>query len=198
MRHIIYTAETHNFPTGNKGFSPGLKNFRPSLRWFSGVSPFPGAATGTGGRIRDVQAAGRGGYVVAAVAGYSFGNLNIAGRRFNFRRVLFIFWTRFIRFSGYNQPWEHSDWCYPTNFARPLDICIQASNGASDYGNKFGEPVICGFARSFGQSIQYDGDAQERVEYVKPIMFSGGVGTIDDSMLKKCPPKKGLDRFSLL
>lgn len=109
-RHIIFTAETHNFPTG--------------------VAPFPGATTGTGGRIRDVQAVGRGGHVIAGTAGYSFGNLHIP---------------------GYKLDWEDDDQVYPHNFASPLRICIEASNGASDYGNKFGEPVLAGFARSFGQ-----------------------------------------------
>lgn len=111
-RHIIFTAETHNFPTG--------------------VAPFPGATTGTGGRIRDVQAAGRGGHVVAGTAGYSFGNLNIP---------------------GYKLEWEDEKEFYPHNFASPLRICIEASNGASDYGNKFGEPILAGFARNFGQRM---------------------------------------------
>ncbi|PIO64760.1 hypothetical protein TELCIR_13600, partial [Teladorsagia circumcincta] len=53
-------------------------------------------------------------------------------------------------------------------------VLIEASNGASDYGNKFGEPVVCGFARSFGQRLMNG----ERCEYVKPIMFSGGIGAI--------------------
>lgn len=57
--HLIFTAETHNFPTG--------------------VAPFSGATTGTGGRIRDVEAVGRGGYCIAGTAGYSVGNLNIPG-----------------------------------------------------------------------------------------------------------------------
>ena len=58
-RHVIFTAETHNFPTG--------------------VAPFAGATTGTGGRIRDVQATGRGAHVIAGTAGYCFGNLNLPG-----------------------------------------------------------------------------------------------------------------------
>ena len=58
-RHITYTAETHNFPTG--------------------IAPFEGASTGTGGRIRDVQATGRGAHVIAATVGYSFGSLHIPG-----------------------------------------------------------------------------------------------------------------------
>ncbi|KAH7731200.1 phosphoribosylformylglycinamidine synthasechloroplastic [Aphelenchoides avenae] len=143
LRHIIYTAETHNFPTG--------------------VCPFPGAATGTGGRIRDVQATGRGAHEIAGIAGYSFGNLHLP---------------------DYKMPWEE-DVEYPPNFAHPRKVAIEASNGASDYGNKFGEPVICGFARSFGMHI-----GGERVEYVKPIMFSGGVGSIDDAWTRKeeCKP----------
>lgn len=52
--------------------------------------------------------------------------------------------------SGYWLPWESVEAEYPTNFASPLEVAIEASNGASDYGNKFGEPVIAGFARSFG------------------------------------------------
>ncbi|XP_054160754.1 phosphoribosylformylglycinamidine synthase-like [Oppia nitens] len=146
-RHIIFTAETHNFPTG--------------------VAPFPGATTGTGGRIRDVQAAGRGAHVVAGTAGYSFGNLNIP---------------------GYDMEWEDKNEVYPTNFASPLQVCVEASNGASDYGNKFGEPVLTGFARSFGQRLPNN----ERYEWIKPIMFSGGIGTIDEGFVGKMPPEIGM------
>ncbi|CAH2245751.1 jg12533 [Pararge aegeria aegeria] len=87
------------------------------------VAPFSGATTGTGGRIRDVQGVGRGGHTVAGTAGYSVGNLSIP---------------------GYDLPWEDKSWKYPNNFANPLQIIIDASNGASDYGNKFGEPLISG------------------------------------------------------
>lgn len=65
--HLIFTAETHNFPTG--------------------VAPFSGATTGTGGRIRDVQCVGRGGYCIAGTAGYSVGNLNIPGKKFIFENL---------------------------------------------------------------------------------------------------------------
>ncbi|ESP01829.1 hypothetical protein LOTGIDRAFT_172386 [Lottia gigantea] len=146
-QHIIFTAETHNFPTG--------------------VAPFPGATTGTGGRIRDVHATGRGAHVLAGTAGYSFGNLQIP---------------------GYKQPWEE-DVAYPSNFASPLEIAVEASNGASDYGNKFGEPVLTGFARSFGQVLS-DG---ERREYVKPIMFSGGLGMLNGEHILKQSPEKGME-----
>ena len=145
--HIIFTAETHNFP--------------------SGVAPFPGAETGTGGRIRDVQATGRGGLVVAGTAAYCVGNLLIP---------------------GYEQPWEDKAFKYPDNLASPLEIEIQASNGASDYGNKFGEPVIQGFTRSFGMRLS----SGERIEWVKPIMFTGGIGQMDARHTEKEAPEKGM------
>jgi phosphoribosylformylglycinamidine synthase len=147
LYHIIFTAETHNFPTG--------------------VAPFPGAETGTGGRIRDVHATGRGSLVIAGTAAYCVGNLHIP---------------------GYSLPWEEPFFAYPLNLASPLQIEIEASNGASDYGNKFGEPVIQGFTRSFGLRLP-DG---ERREWVKPIMFTGGVGQIDSRHIEKGPPEKGM------
>jgi len=146
---ILFTAETHNFPTG--------------------VAPFPGAETGTGGRIRDTHATGRGSLVVAGTAGYSVGNLNIP---------------------GYPLAWEehYKDWKYPLKFASPLQIEIEASNGASDYGNKFGEPVIAGFTRSFGMRLPNG----ERREYMKPIMFTGGIGQMDHRHMEKGQPDKGM------
>jgi len=145
--HIIFTAETHNFPCG--------------------VAPFPGAETGTGGRIRDVQATGRGGLVLAGTAGYCTGNLLIA---------------------DYPIAGENADFQYPGNLARPIRILIEESNGASDYGNKFGEPVIQGFVRTFGVRTFND----ERREWIKPIMFTGGVGQIDEAHLEKGSPQKGM------
>lgn len=145
--NIIFTAETHNFP--------------------SGVAPFPGAETGTGGRIRDVQSTGRGGIVTAGTAAYCVGNLRIP---------------------GYELPWEDPSFAYPPNLAPPLKIEIEASNGASDYGNKFGEPVIQGFTRSFGIRLP-DG---ERREWIKPIMFSGGVGQMDANHSRKATPEIGM------
>jgi phosphoribosylformylglycinamidine synthase len=147
LYHISFTAETHNFPTG--------------------VAPFPGAETGTGGRIRDVQAVGRGGLVVAGTAAYCVGNLNI---------------------EGYALPWENKGYRYPSNLASPLQIEIQASNGASDYGNKFGEPLIQGFTRSFGLTLPN----RERCEWIKPIMFTGGIGQIDNRHIVKASPEPGM------
>ncbi|MGB6411346.1 MAG: phosphoribosylformylglycinamidine synthase, partial [Candidatus Deferrimicrobiaceae bacterium] len=145
--HLTFTAETHNFP--------------------SGVAPFPGAETGTGGRIRDVQAVGRGGLVVAGTAAYCVGNLQIP---------------------GYRLPWEDPSFEYPGNLATPLSIEIEASNGASDYGNKFGEPVIQGVTRSFGLRLP-DG---ERWEWIKPIMFTGGIGQMDSRHVEKGLPEPGM------
>jgi phosphoribosylformylglycinamidine synthase len=147
MHHIIFTAETHNFPTG--------------------VASFPGAETGTGGRIRDVHATGRGSLVIAGTAAYCVGNLRIP---------------------GYPLAWEDPSFEYPSNLATPLQIEIEASNGASDYGNKFGEPVIQGFTRSFGLRLLNG----ERREWVKPIMFTGGIGQIDDRHIEKGKPEKGM------
>jgi phosphoribosylformylglycinamidine synthase len=145
--HVIFTAETHNFP--------------------SGVAPFPGAETGTGGRIRDVQATGRGGLVIAGTAAYCVGNLRIP---------------------GYVQPWEDTSFAYPPGLADPLTIEVEASNGASDYGNKFGEPVIQGFTRSFGLRLP----GGERREWIKPIMFTGGIGQMDSGHTRKNDPAKGM------
>lgn len=85
-------------------------------------------------------------------------------------------------------PYEDHSLTYPPSFANPLKILIEASNGASDYGNKFGEPLISGFTYSYcGRNT--DG---ERDEYVKPIMFSGGMGTMDSKMRNKIDPQKGV------
>lgn len=131
------------------------------------VAPFSGATTGTGGRIRDVQGVGRGGHTIAGTAGYCVGNLNIP---------------------NYDLPYESKTYEYPPSFASPLKILIEASNGASDYGNKFGEPLITGFALSYGLTNAAN---NEREEYVKPIMFSGGVGTMDAAHTDKLDPKRG-------
>ena len=122
----------------------------------TGIEPFSGATTGIGGRIRDGQAIGRGGLTIAGTAGYCIGDL--------FHQL----------------PFEYGD-----KYAKPLDILIHASNGASDYGNKFGEPIIQGFTRSFAQLV---GPHNARREWIKPIMFTGGIGQIDDRLIHKQTP----------
>jgi phosphoribosylformylglycinamidine synthase len=143
--HLLLTAETHNFPTG--------------------VAPFPGAETGTGGRIRDVQGTGKGGFVMAGTAGYCVGSLHLP---------------------GYILSWEKHYPC-PNNLASALEIEIEASNGASDYGNKFGEPLIQGFTRSFDMQLE-----NERWGFLKPIMFTGGIGQIDARHTEKAKAEKGM------
>jgi phosphoribosylformylglycinamidine synthase len=91
-----------------------------------------------------------------------------------------------LRIPGYSLPWEDPDFRYPDNLASPLEIEIQASNGASDYGNKFGEPLIQGYTRSFGTRLPNG----ERREWLKPIMFSGGVGQLEALHRDKYPPEK--------
>ena len=154
--HPVLTAETHNFPTG--------------------ISPFAGAATGIGGRIRDNVAIGRGGLVVASTAGYSVGNLNL---------------------NNYDMEWEMND-NTRSSFQDAKTILIEASNGASDYGNKFGEPIIQGFTRSYGNILKLrmfsnnnTKKITERYEFIKPIMFTGGIGFIRDEHTLKHKNKYG-------
>ena len=137
--HYVCTAETHNFPTG--------------------ISPFPGAGTGTGGRIRDVQSTGRGAITICGSAGYCVGDIR-----------------------GDPSKYPH---------AQPMDILIEASNGASDYGNKFGEPIIMGFANSFSLEVT-SGEKRCPVEYIKPIMFTSGHGLIYDNHLEKIEPNDNM------
>ena len=129
-------------------------------------APFPGAETGTGGRIRDVQGTGRGGFVITGTAGYCVGNLNVP---------------------GYPLSWEGES-SQPENLATPLEIEIEASNGASDYGNKFGEPLVQGFTRSFDMRLENG----ERWAFLKPIMFTGGLGQINAALTEKKPEEKGM------
>jgi phosphoribosylformylglycinamidine synthase len=144
--HIIFTAETHNHP--------------------SGIEPFQGATTGIGGQLRDRFSMGKGSMTIAASAGYCMGNLNI---------------------SGYGLPWEDNSLEIPGNLASPIDIAIRASDGASDYGNKFGDPVILGFTRSFDLVLANG----ERWGFVKPIMFTGGIGQIYSKHVIKGSAKEG-------
>ena len=131
------------------------------------VAPYPGAETGAGGRIRDTHATGKGSFGGAAAAGYCIGNLKI---------------------DGSYAPWEDPSFMYPSNLASPLQILIDASNGASDYGNKFGEPLILGYTRTFGMRLP----SGERREWLKPIMFSAGIGQIDHTHIVKEEPDIGM------
>lgn len=143
---ITLTAETHNFPTG--------------------IAPYPGAATGTGGRTRDGMATGKGSEIVAGTVGYCVATLNIP---------------------GYIMPGENPDFKSPANMVSGLKILIDSSNGASDYGNELGEPVIQGFAYNFDLQVSDD----ERWGYIKPLLFTSGIGQMRHMHSKKGHAKKG-------
>ncbi len=139
-------AETHNFPTT--------------------VEPFNGAATGSGGEIRDRMGGGTGSLPIAGTA---------------------VYMTSYSRLAQ-DRPWENGvsvrDWLYQT----PAQILIKASNGASDFGNKFGQPMICGSLLTYeheegGRTLAYD----------KVIMMAGGVGFAKKSDALKKTPEKGQD-----
>jgi phosphoribosylformylglycinamidine synthase len=127
---ISLKAETHNFPTT--------------------VEPFNGAATGSGGEIRDRIAGGKGAFPLAGTA---------------------VYMTSYPRFEGDMRPWELAvpprRWLYQS----PVDILIKASNGASDFGNKFGQPLVCGSLLTFEHQ-----EVDKTWGYDKVIMMAGGVG----------------------
>ncbi len=137
-------AETHNFPTT--------------------VEPFNGAATGSGGEIRDRLAGGKGSLPLAGTA---------------------VYMTSYSRLEE-NRPWEKGmqerEWLYQT----PMDILIKASNGASDFGNKFGQPLISGSLLTF----EHEEDAR-RLGFDKVIMLAGGIGYGKADQALKDTPQKG-------
>ena len=128
--------------------------------------PYEGAATGKGGGIRDIQVFGRGARVIAGGAGYCVGNLHIP---------------------GYPLLWEKDGWSSSPITASPLRIFIRASDGASDYANCFGEPIIYGFARTFGCELP-DGYRS----WFKPVMLSMDVGHVQDAHVEAGQPEEGM------
>ena len=141
---ISLKAETHNFPTT--------------------VEPFNGAATGSGGEIRDRLAGGQGSLPLAGTA------------------VYMTPYSRVTKDRSWEAPFKERPWRYQT----PLEILIKASNGASDFGNKFGQPLIAGSLFTF----EYQDDEQ-RLGYDKVIMLAGGVGYGHKAQAQKGKPKKG-------
>ena len=138
---ISLKAETHNFPTT--------------------VEPFNGAATGSGGEIRDRLAGGQGSIPLAGTA---------------------VYMTPYSRVSN-NRTWENAFPERPWRYQTPLDILIKASNGASDFGNKFGQPLIAGSLLTFEHQ-----EKEMQWGYDKVIMLAGGVGMgIANQALKEKP-----------
>jgi len=132
---ILMKVETHNHPTA--------------------ISPFPGAATGSGGEIRDEGATGRGSKPKAGLVGFSVSNLRIPGAE---------------------RPWEQ-DLGKPDRIASALDIMLDGPIGAASFNNEFGRPNILGYFRSFEQRVESAGRSALR-GYHKPIMIAGGMGNI--------------------
>ena len=132
---ILMKVETHNHPTA--------------------ISPFPGAATGAGGEIRDEGATGRGAKPKAGLTGFSVSNLRIP---------------------GYERPWEQ-EFGAPARIASALQIMLEGPIGAASFNNEFGRPAVCGYFRTFEQRAA--GDPPERLRgYHKPIMIAGGLGNV--------------------
>ena len=129
------------------------------------IRAYPGATTGIGGRERDNRAGGRGSSTGMSIAGYCVGNLFIPGYPIPGEVV-----------GGEQEIYEI-----------PLGVLIKGSDGVSDYGNQYGDPLAGGFCRSFCQVV-----FGERREFRKPILYSAGLGPIDDAHVKKHTPEKGM------
>ncbi|WP_310378032.1 phosphoribosylformylglycinamidine synthase [Flavobacterium sp.] len=151
---ISLKAETHNFPTT--------------------VEPFNGAATGSGGEIRDRLAGGQGSLPMAGTA---------------------VYMTSYSRLQENKLGFEERKWLYQT----PMDILIKASNGASDFGNKFGQPLITGSVLTFefDESKDAETSSTRKLGYDKVIMQAGGIGygKLDQAIKKK--PQEG-DKIVIL
>lgn len=140
--HILIKVETHNHPTA--------------------IAPHPGAATGSGGEIRDEGATGRGGKPKAGLTGFSVSDLNIP---------------------GFVQPWE-SQYGKPDRIVSALDIMLEGPIGGAAFNNEFGRPALTGYFRTFEQRV--NGAAGEEVRgYHKPIMLAGGLGNIRGDHVEK-------------
>jgi phosphoribosylformylglycinamidine synthase len=132
LAHILMKVETHNHPTA--------------------ISPFPGAATGSGGEIRDEGATGRGSKPKAGLSGYTVSNLRIP---------------------GFEQPWEVLSYGRPARIASALQIMLDGPIGGAAFNNEFGRPNLTGYFRTFELEV-----AGQVRGYHKPIMIAGGLGTI--------------------
>ena len=143
--HTLMKVETHNHPTA--------------------IAPFQGAATGSGGEIRDEGATGIGGKPKAGLTGFSVSNLHIPGT---------------------NLPWEKSPYGKPERIASPLQIMIDGPLGGAAFNNEFGRPNLGGYFRVFEQTI-----GGQRRGYHKPIMIAGGIGAIESIHTHKHPIEDG-------
>ncbi len=136
--HILMKVETHNHPTA--------------------IAPHSGAATGSGGEIRDEGATGRGSKPKAGLTGFTVSDLKIP---------------------GFEQPWE-SQYGKPDRIVSALDIMIDGPLGGAAFNNEFGRPNLCGYFRTF--ELEHNGEVRG---YHKPIMIAGGYGNIRDEHVQK-------------
>ena len=140
--HILMKVETHNHPTA--------------------ISPDPGAATGSGGEIRDEGATGKGSKPKAGLCGFSVSNLRIPGAE---------------------MPWE-IDFGKPGRIVSALDIMLEGPIGAASFNNEFGRPNLCGYFRTYETEVPGPGGMELR-GYHKPIMLAGGLGNIREEHIEK-------------
>ncbi|XOV79363.1 MAG: phosphoribosylformylglycinamidine synthase [Aestuariibacter sp.] len=140
--HILMKVETHNHPTA--------------------ISPFPGAATGSGGEIRDEGATGIGAKPKAGLVGFTVSNLRIP---------------------GFNQPWE-VDYGKPDRIVTALDIMLEGPLGGAAFNNEFGRPNILGYFRTYENTVN-SFNGEEVRGYHKPIMIAGGLGNIRGEHVEK-------------
>ena len=140
--HLLMKVETHNHPTA--------------------ISPYPGAATGSGGEIRDEGATGRGSATKAGLTGFTVSHLKIP---------------------GFDQPWE-GDYGKPERISSALDIMLEGPIGGAAFNNEFGRPNIAGYFRSFEQ-LEETGKENQFRGYHKPIMIAGGMGNIRPMLVDK-------------
>ncbi|MED5274545.1 MAG: phosphoribosylformylglycinamidine synthase, partial [Pseudomonadota bacterium] len=140
----IIKAETHNHPTA--------------------ISPYPGAATGSGGELRDEGATGIGSMPKVGFTGYTLSNLSIP---------------------NYLNPWEKNSIKYPKRIKSSLDIILEAPIGAASYNNEFGRPNIFGYFRTCEFNISKTLQKKYSIGFHKPIMIAGGIGTIRNHHTKK-------------
>ncbi|MCL1073405.1 phosphoribosylformylglycinamidine synthase [Shewanella dokdonensis] len=140
--HILMKVETHNHPTA--------------------ISPFPGAATGSGGEIRDEGATGRGSKPKAGLTGFSVSNLRIP---------------------GFVQPWE-GNYGKPERIVSAFDIMLDGPLGGAAFNNEFGRPALLGYFRTYEQQVNSHNGVEVR-GYHKPIMLAGGLGNIREEHVQK-------------
>ncbi|WP_428943781.1 phosphoribosylformylglycinamidine synthase [Pantoea sp. FN060301] len=140
--HILMKVETHNHPTA--------------------ISPWPGAATGSGGEIRDEGATGRGAKPKAGLTGFSVSNLRIP---------------------GFEQPWEE-DFGKPDRIVTALDIMTEGPLGGAAFNNEFGRPALTGYFRTYEERVNSHNGVELR-GYHKPVMLAGGLGNIRADHVQK-------------